>query len=569
MMRRVLAFAVCFAVTISLIGRPLPALAVTWTPTITDNFTRANTSVGAAGTTTGIGNNWTDVIGSTWHIASNTAIGITGQNYFNVLTRPASETNIDPSSRIVTQTNGMPDNSSTTQYASIFRYQSGGTYYLVFFTANGAIQMFAIIANGVNTLTVTQSTTCTPTVGHNFSIDANVQGTSPTALAITVTDVTASTVCSAATASDSHAGLQAATGAIGFAGVTNGATALSFTSAITYTPGSPTLAVGDITRTAAAVATSPGSIGLAAAAATGGTAPYTYRWYRGSTPDFTPGAGNILAGKTTLSLTDTTVTNGTLYYYKIVDTDSTATPQTVASNPLGTFAPKAVYTLCAIGDSITQGIGSSSPLTYLPALLAQAIAGALPFTTVNNVNRGISGDSTGDWVSGGTILAPAITACKAAATTHYIIMLGTNDGRLSVSAATWLANMNNIVAYINAQDPGKPIVLNQPPYVDYLRIGAPYTIQENNSLVSYAAQYASVTGTNVYIGDTKAFTYFSAPNNYLLSGDGVHPNDTGYGLLSTLQAQAFLIDLGLSGGGCSSPFSIGNGKNCTGAQGNG
>jgi len=33
---------------------------------------------------------------------------------------------------------------------------------------------------------------------------------------------------------------------------------------------------------------------LTATAATGGTGPYTYQWYRSTTTGFTPGAGNIL-----------------------------------------------------------------------------------------------------------------------------------------------------------------------------------------------------------------------------------------------------------------------------------
>lgn len=58
------------------------------------------------------------------------------------------------------------------------------------------------------------------------------------------------------------------------------------------------------------------------AAATAGTGPYTYQWYRSTTSGFSPGGGNILSGKTALSLTDTGLVPGTTYYYKVVATDT-------------------------------------------------------------------------------------------------------------------------------------------------------------------------------------------------------------------------------------------------------
>jgi hypothetical protein len=74
----------------------------------------------------------------------------------------------------------------------------------------------------------------------------------------------------------------------------------------------------------------PGGITLSGSAASGGTAPYSYQWYRDTSgSNFTPGARNILTGKTSLSSwTDTTVSAGTLYYYKIVATDSASATAT-------------------------------------------------------------------------------------------------------------------------------------------------------------------------------------------------------------------------------------------------
>lgn len=73
---------------------------------------------------------------------------------------------------------------------------------------------------------------------------------------------------------------------------------------------------------------------LAVSAATGGTGPYTYQWYRSTTTGFSPGGGNILSGKTALALQDDTVIPGTLYYYKNVVTDTGNSNVTATSTQL-------------------------------------------------------------------------------------------------------------------------------------------------------------------------------------------------------------------------------------------
>lgn len=68
---------------------------------------------------------------------------------------------------------------------------------------------------------------------------------------------------------------------------------------------------------------------LTATAATGGTLPYSYQWYRSTTSGFTPGGGNILSGKTSLNLSDSGLIPNTIYYYKLVAIDSAGSPVTV------------------------------------------------------------------------------------------------------------------------------------------------------------------------------------------------------------------------------------------------
>lgn len=63
---------------------------------------------------------------------------------------------------------------------------------------------------------------------------------------------------------------------------------------------------------------------LSSAAASGGTAPYTYQWYRSQTTGFSPGPSNILTGQTSLTLNDSGLTPGQTYFYVVVATDSVA-----------------------------------------------------------------------------------------------------------------------------------------------------------------------------------------------------------------------------------------------------
>lgn len=80
---------------------------------------------------------------------------------------------------------------------------------------------------------------------------------------------------------------------------------------------------------------------LSSAAASGGTGPYTYQWYKSTVSGFTPGAGNIIDGATSLTLDDTGLIPGTIYYYKVVATDTGASSATDTSAELAvtTAAP--------------------------------------------------------------------------------------------------------------------------------------------------------------------------------------------------------------------------------------
>lgn len=70
------------------------------------------------------------------------------------------------------------------------------------------------------------------------------------------------------------------------------------------------------------VSVGPTTASLLSAAASGGSGPYTYQWYRSTTSGFSPGGGNIIAGATALTLDDTDLIPGTTYYYVVRATDT-------------------------------------------------------------------------------------------------------------------------------------------------------------------------------------------------------------------------------------------------------
>jgi hypothetical protein len=81
--------------------------------------------------------------------------------------------------------------------------------------------------------------------------------------------------------------------------------------------------------TASAVVASTTSVTLSATAASGGVGPYTYQWHRSTTAGFSPDGSNAVTiangddiDADSLDETDTGLTEGTTYYYKLVVTDS-------------------------------------------------------------------------------------------------------------------------------------------------------------------------------------------------------------------------------------------------------
>lgn len=94
---------------------------------------------------------------------------------------------------------------------------------------------------------------------------------------------------------------------------------------------------------------------LSSAAATGGTGPYTYQWYRSTTNGFSAGAGNLIAGATSLQLSDSGLVGGTTYYYLVIATDTGNSNVTVTSSQL----------TVALQPALTQNQFAQAPVVGL------------------------------------------------------------------------------------------------------------------------------------------------------------------------------------------------------------
>ncbi len=99
-----------------------------------------------------------------------------------------------------------------------------------------------------------------------------------------------------------------------------------------------TLTAGTLSQTSVGATTAV----LASTAATGGTSPYTYQWYRSTTTGFSPGAGSLISGATALTLSDSGLIPNTVYYYKVVSTDVGHSNDTVTSSQLAVTTTGAV-----------------------------------------------------------------------------------------------------------------------------------------------------------------------------------------------------------------------------------
>lgn len=95
------------------------------------------------------------------------------------------------------------------------------------------------------------------------------------------------------------------------------------------------------------------SANLLSAVATGGTAPYTYQWYRSTTTGFSVGPSNIISGATSLALSQASLIPNTPYFYKVVASDS--------SSPVAT-STSAQLAVTTLATTLSQNLVFQAPI---------------------------------------------------------------------------------------------------------------------------------------------------------------------------------------------------------------
>jgi lysophospholipase L1-like esterase len=357
----------------------------TWVATVTDNFTRADSTT--------VGNGWTPFNAVTnWKIASNKLVFTSdGPNDYvaKMLTRPSSETTGVDERVVITRVLGaQPYHSAIALRVQTIAGQHFGDYYLVQYEeTTGIVQVYAVTNGGsVIGLTLTGSASGVQTAGHTYTLDATAVGVNPTVITITATDTTSGAFSSSYSVSNSEATLQVS----GLAGVSAniGSTvgnniAYSIVSVYNDTT-SPTLAIGSLTATPGAT-----TIALSTGAASGGTAPYTYKFYRSATSG---SLGTLVSTGSVTTYTDTPP-DGAIYYYTATVTDNVAAVATGAQ----ISSQRTTGTTLAIGAlTATAGINTI-------ALSVVAPSGGTGSYTIKFYRSLTSQSGKGTQISSGTV----------------------------------------------------------------------------------------------------------------------------------------------------------------------
>ncbi|MGZ3776425.1 MAG: GDSL-type esterase/lipase family protein [Mucilaginibacter sp.] len=217
-----------------------------------------------------------------------------------------------------------------------------------------------------------------------------------------------------------------------------------------------------------------------------------------------------------------------------------------------------------IGDSITQGVQLSDPTEQAPPAAASAyIQSQQGVGKIDFSNQGHSGFTTVDFLPGTETFKQLEQAASGLAGKPgllvFSIMLGTNDSAIKgpngspVSPDTYYANLSTIVATLLKDYPGCSIIIHHPIwYSPNTYNGAQYLQEGLDRLQSYFSEikklvdgYAESNKGQVFVGDTKAFTYFKKTHlTTLIPENGhqgtfyLHPNEMGAKKLGIFWAKA-------------------------------
>lgn len=302
---------------------------------------------------------------------------------------------------------------------------------------------------------------------------------------------------------------------------------------------------------------------LLSAAATMGTAPYTYQWYQSTTTGFTPGGGNILAGKTTLAISVSGLASGTTYYYKVVATDSASPAATATSNQLEVTTPM----------SLTAGALSLVNVTNQTISLSSAAAtmGTAPYTYqwYESTTTGFT-PGAGNLVSGATSLTLTRTGLIPATTYYYKVIATDSASPAATSTATQLAVTTQPAQNQNQFSQTTILGMVDLPY-SYATVGALIDATQATTLYAGAAVklvasttggVPSVIGCSANSDAVFGFINYNVKNPGFVAGNAVEISQAGnvmylYATGAITQGAQLQLDVAANGGVAASVGSSG------------
>jgi hypothetical protein len=241
---------------------------------------------------------------------------------------------------------------------------------------------------------------------------------------------------------------------------------------------------------------------LYVAAPTGGTGPYTYQWYRSQTNGFSPGGGNILAGKTAQLLQDSGLLPNTIYYYKNIVTDTGHSNDTATSAQLAVTTTQQTQSPNQFSQSVITGVldlrlnFNTIAVQIDPAETGVAIPGS-PLVFSDSAVVGAVGGNTLPLV----VLATAITDNVCGFANYNMKNANWTGGDvLEMSAA---GNVMYLMA-TTAISRGARVM------IDVLTKGGIKPIASTGNYVGYTLDKAQAAGQNVRVMiQTPSFTFAS------------------------------------------------------------
>lgn len=177
--------------------------------------------------------------------------------------------------------------------------------------------------------------------------------------------------------------------------------------------------------------------------------------------------------------------------------------------------------ICVVGDSFVNGYGDPRSLGWVGRVIARTPTDEVTLTAYN---LGVRGDSSADVLS--RWREETSRRWQDGCDNRLVVAVGHNDAPAGLSLARTRLNIANIVD--GAVTEGlRPFVVGPPPALD------PAVTEQMRPIVSAQQDVCSRRGVT-FVDCLTPLTSHDQWHADLATGDGVHPGQTGYGLLAWL-----------------------------------